>query len=108
MHLKLTEIFFLDIPLMDLDFTGFIITECGRKFKINVFDQLAVGVVECDDFLKDPTFIPSTFSLYKTYSDMYLLQVTSFNQENDTLDTIYRVLPETEVPIYLENCSYNI
>ena len=93
---------------MDLNFTGFIVTECGRRFKIDVFDQLAVGVVQCDKFLKDPTYIPSTFSLYKTITDLYLLQVTSFNDIDDTLVTTYKVLPETEVPVYLENCSYNI
>jgi hypothetical protein len=93
---------------MDLNFTGFIVTECGRRFKIDVFDQLAVGVVQCDEFLKDPTYIPSTFSLYKTITDLYLLQVTSFNDIDDTLVTTYKVLPETEVPVYLENCSYNI
>ena len=93
---------------MDIDFTGFIVTECGRRFKIDVFDQMAVGVVQCDDFLKDPTFIPSTFSLYKTITDLYLLQVTTFNLETDNLETTYKVLPETEVPLYLENCSYNI
>ncbi|GEO02925.1 hypothetical protein AAE02nite_05890 [Adhaeribacter aerolatus] len=93
---------------MNFDYTGLVVTECGRKLKIDLFDQLAVGVLECDDFLNNPSFIPSTFSVYKTSSGLYLLQTTSFNEENDTLDTTYKIIPESEVSVYLENCCYNI
>jgi hypothetical protein len=93
---------------MNLDYTGYVETECGRKLKIGMFDQLAVGVVECDDFLNNPSFIPSTFSVYKTSSGLYLLQITSFNEEEDTLDTSYKIIQEAEVSVYLENCLYNI
>ena len=93
---------------MNLDFTGLVETECGRKLRIDLFDQLAVGVVECDNYLNDPSFIPSTFSVFKTRSGLYLLQITSFNEDNDTLETTYKIIPEAEVAVYLENCSYNI
>ncbi len=93
---------------MDLDFTGYVVTECGRKLKINLFDQMAVGIVECEGFLKDPSFIPSTFSVYKTNSGLFLLQVTTFKEENDSLETTYKIILEEEVNLYLENCTYNI
>ena len=93
---------------MSLDYTEYVVTECGRKLKINLFDQMAVGVVECDEFLNNPSFIPSTFSVYKTSSELYILQITSFNEENETLETTYKIIPEEEVSVYLENCSYNI
>ncbi|KAA5541261.1 hypothetical protein [Adhaeribacter rhizoryzae] len=93
---------------MDINYTGLVVTECGRKLKIDLFDQLAVGVIECDNFLKDPSFIPSTFSVYKTASGLYLLQITSFNEQNDTLETTYKIIAEAEVPAYLENCFHNI
>lgn len=93
---------------MDLHFNGFIETDCGKRLRIDIFDQLAVGVVQCDNFLKDPTFIPSTFSLYKTITGLYLLQVTTFNLENDNLETSYRILTEAEAMGYLENCYTNI
>jgi len=93
---------------MNVDFTNLIITDCGKKYEIDIFDQLAVGVVECDSFLQDPYFIPSTFSLYKTKSDIYLLQITTFNEANDSLETSIKVLSEKEASNYLENCTYNI
>lgn len=91
---------------MDLDFTGFIETECGKKFKIDIFDQMAVGVVQCDNFLNDPSFIPSTFSLYKTITGLYLLETTSL--DGDTLVTKYKILPEQEAAVYLDNCYLNL
>lgn len=93
---------------MDLDFTNYIETNCGKRIRIDIFDQLAVGVVQCDSFLKDPTFIPSTFSIFKTITGLYLLQVTTFNQETEDLETSYDLLSETEALVYLENCYTNI
>jgi len=93
---------------MNLDYNGIIETDCGKRFRIDVFDQLAVGVIQCDNFLKDPSFIPSTFSLYKTFTGLYLLQVTVFNLESDNLETNYTILSEAEALVYLENCCTNI
>jgi hypothetical protein len=91
---------------MDLDFTGFIQTECGKKFKIDVFEQLAVGVIQAESFLNNPSYIPATFSLYKTITGLYLLETTSFEPEDENLKTTYKILPEVEAAAYLDNCAF--
>ncbi|WP_026461577.1 hypothetical protein [Adhaeribacter aquaticus] len=93
---------------MDLDFTGFIETECGKKFKIDIFDQLALGVLQSEKFLDDPSLVPTTFSLYKTITDLYLLEITRFDEEKDNLITTYKILSEAEAAPYLDNCYISI
>ena len=90
---------------MDLDFTGFIQTECGKKFKIDVFEQLAGGVIQSDNFLNNPSYIPSTFCLYKTITGLYLLQTTGFNAADNNQKTTYKLVSEAEAVPYLDNCA---
>ncbi len=89
---------------MDLDFTGFIQTECGKKFKIDIFEQLAGGIIQSDSFLNNPSYVPSTFCLYKAITGLYLLQTTRFDAEDQGLKTSYQLLSELEAAPYLDNC----
>lgn len=90
---------------MDLDFTGFVETECGKKFKLDVFEQLAIGVVQADNFLNEPNFVPATFSLYKTVTGLYLLETTRYNDAESSLNTSYKILSEDDAGVYLDNLS---
>jgi hypothetical protein len=90
---------------MDLDFSGFIQTECGRKFKLDVFEQLAAGVLQADHFLNNPGYVPATFALYKTITGLYLLQTTRLESGQQNLTTRYRLVPENEAAAYLDNCA---
>jgi len=92
---------------MDLDYTGFIQTECGKKFKMDVFEQLAGGVIQSDNFLNNPAYVPSTFCLYKTITGLYLLQTTQLDTENQDLKTSYKLVSEAEAAPYLDNCAIN-
>jgi hypothetical protein len=90
---------------MDLDYSGFIQTECGKKFKLDVFEQLAAGVVQADHFLSNPAYVPATFALYKTITGLYLLQTTRVDAGGQHLQTTYQLLPEKEAARYLDNCA---
>ena len=90
---------------MDLDFTGFIQTECGKKFKIDIFEQLAGGVIQSDNFLNNPSFVPATFCLYKTITGLYLLQTTWFDAADTSQKTTYNLISEAEAAPYLDNCA---
>lgn len=92
---------------MDLDYTGFIQTECGRRFKIDIFEQLAGGVIHSDAFLNNPSYVPSTFCLYKAITGLHLLQTTRFDAEDQSLKTSYQLLSEEEAAPYLDNCVIN-
>jgi len=90
---------------MDLDFTGFIQTECGKKFKIDIFEQLAGGVIQSDTFLNNPSYVPPTFCLYRAITGLYLLQTTRFDTDDESLKTSYKVISEAEAVPYLDNCA---
>jgi hypothetical protein len=90
---------------MDLDFSGFIQTECGKKFKIDVFEQLAAGVIQADNFLNNPAYVPATFALYNTITGLYLLETTRVEAGQLELKTTYKLLPESEAAGYLDNCA---
>jgi hypothetical protein len=90
---------------MDLDFSGFIETDCGKKFKLDVFEQLAFGVIQAYNFIKDPSYVPATFSLYKAITGLYLLETTRLEAGEQKLKTTYKVLPESEAAAYLDNCA---
>jgi len=92
---------------MDLDFTGFIQTECGKKFKIDIFEQLAGGVIQSDSFLNNPSYVPSTFCLFKAITGLYLLQITRFDAADQSQKTSYKLISEAEAVPYLDNCVIN-
>jgi UDP-glucose 6-dehydrogenase len=85
-----------------------ITTVCGRTFKIDMFEQLAVGIVRSEEFLRDQTYIPDTFAVYRTVSGVYLLETTTFRLVDMFLQTTYEILTEKEALKYLNNCMLDI
>ncbi|MDQ3291388.1 MAG: hypothetical protein M3Q05_08880 [Bacteroidota bacterium] len=88
--------------------SNFITTVCGQTFKIDMFEQLAVGVIGSDEFLQDQTYIPDTFAIYRTSSGVYLLETTTFRLIDMSLQTTYEILSEKEAVKYLDNCMLDI
>ncbi|QMU30996.1 hypothetical protein [Adhaeribacter radiodurans] len=88
--------------------SNFITTVCGQTFKIDRFEQVAVGVIESEKFIKDQTYIPDTFAVYRTGSGMYLLETTTFRLVDMSLQTTYEILTEKEAMKYLNNCMLDI
>lgn len=86
----------------------FITTICGQQFQLGLFEQLAVGVLHSDKFLKDPTYIPNTFAVYYTITGLYLLELTRFREFNQSLRTTYKVLSEEQASKYLNNCMLDV
>ncbi|MGV3503785.1 MAG: hypothetical protein ACO1O1_08755 [Adhaeribacter sp.] len=84
-----------------------ITTECGRQYVVDYLDQVALGIVDSDEFSRNALFIPPTYSLYKTVGQEYLLEITHFQPESHALQTSYRLIPETEAGAYLENGNLN-
>jgi hypothetical protein len=84
-----------------------ITTECGRQYVVDYLDQVALGIVHTDEFSRNPLFIPATYSLYKTVSPDFLLEVTHFQAATNSLETSYRLIPEAEAGVYLENGNMN-
>ncbi|WP_026462184.1 hypothetical protein [Adhaeribacter aquaticus] len=85
-----------------------ITTECGQQFIIDYLDQVALGIIDSKEYVPNSLFIPPTYSLYKTVNQDYLLEITHFNTKNHSLETTYRLLPETEATTYLENGNLNV
>jgi hypothetical protein len=85
-----------------------ITTLCGQQFTIDLFEQLAVGVIQSDKFLKDPTYIPNTFAVYHTCNGLYLLELTRFRQSDQSLKTVYKILSEAQATKYLNNCMLDL
>lgn len=84
-----------------------ITTECGRQYVVDYLDQVALGIVAGDEFTRNPLFIPPTYSLYRTVGQEYLLEITRVQRKTNSLKTSYRLIPESEAGIYLENGSLN-
>jgi hypothetical protein len=84
-----------------------ITTECGRQYVVDYLDQVALGIVHSEAFTQNPLFIPPTYSLYKTVSADFLLEITHFQPTTNSLKTSYRLIPESEAGVYLENGNLN-
>jgi hypothetical protein len=84
-----------------------ITTECGRQYVVDYLDQVALGIINTDEFSRNPLFIPPTYSLYKTVNQDYLLEITHFQRKTNSLKTSDRLIPEAEAGIYLENGNLN-
>ncbi len=89
-------------------FSTLITTVCGQELTIDVFEQLAVGVMQSEKFLEDPSYVPDTFAIYHTMSGMYLLELTTFSPSDLSLETIYQKLSENEAVKYLDNCMLDM
>jgi hypothetical protein len=86
-----------------------ITTNCGRHYVIDHLDQVALGIVNNTSTTSNPAFIPTTYSVYKTVIDQeYLLEITQYDNDEDTLDTTYSVITEEEALPYLDNGTANI
>lgn len=91
-----------------MELSTLITTTCGQKFIIDKFEQLAVGVVQSDKFLKDPSYIPDTFAVYQMVSGVYLLELTTFHVQDLSLETTYQKLSENQAVQYLDNCMLDL
>lgn len=93
--------------MADKNNLNLITTECGRQYVVDYLDQIALGIVTTDEFTRNHLFIPPTYSLYKTVGQDYLLEITHFQRKTNSLKTSYRLIPESEAGIYLENGTLN-
>ncbi len=91
-----------------MQFSNLITTTCGHTFQIDMFEQLAVGIIQSGNFLEDQTYIPDTFAVYHTASNTYLLEKTIFKQEDMSLETSYQILTENQAAKYLDNCLLDL
>ena len=85
-----------------------ITTTCGHSFQIDMFEQLAVGIIQSDRFLEDQSYIPDTFAVYHTASNTYLIEKTTFKQEDISLETSYQIITEGQAAKYLDNCLLDL
>ena len=83
-------------------------TECGKQYIVDLLDQVALGIVDSEEFKQNSLFIPPTFSLYKTVSEEYLLEITHYNPKINSLSTRYQLISEDEADYYLANGSMNV
>lgn len=75
-----------------------IMTIDGRSLLVSYLDQVAIGIFEPE---AKASLIPKTYSLYKVHGKVYVLEITTYRQEDDNLLTTYQVLPEKEAEKYL-------
>lgn len=95
--------------MKETTYLNLITTTCGRHYVIDHLDQVALGIVSDTNAASNPAFIPTTYSVYKTVVDNeYLLEITQYDNDEDTLDTTYRVISEEEALPYLDNGNANI
>jgi hypothetical protein len=85
-----------------------ITTDCGQQYVIDFLDQVALGIIDSAEYTGNSLFIPPTFSLYKTVSGEYLLEITQFNTTTHLLETSYKLIDEREATPFLENGTLNV
>ncbi|QMU30102.1 hypothetical protein [Adhaeribacter radiodurans] len=86
-----------------------ITTDSGELYVVDHLDQVALGILANDDATSNPAFIPTTYSVYRTVMENeYLLEITKYNSDEDTLNTTYKLIPEEEVTPYLDNGNHNV
>jgi hypothetical protein len=78
-----------------------IITTCGREYMVSYLDQLLIGTFERENDTGDAPYIPSTYALYQTLSNVYILEVTIYEPEKNNLLTTYQLLPENEAARFI-------
>ncbi|RDC65885.1 hypothetical protein [Adhaeribacter pallidiroseus] len=91
-----------------MQFSNVVTTTCGHTFQIDMFEQLAVGIIPSENLVKDQSYIPDTFAVYHTASDTYLLEKTIFKLEDMSLETSYQILTENQAVKYLDNCLLDL
>lgn len=85
-----------------------ITTDCGKQYVIDFLDQVALGIIDSEEFAHNSLFIPPTYSLYKTVSEDYLLEITHYNPKTNALATTYKVVAGADAATYLENGNLNV
>jgi hypothetical protein len=70
----------------------------GRSLMVSFLDQVAIGIYEPESVVST---IPKTFALYKVHGKIFVLEITTYQQEDDDLVTTYQVLPETEAEKFI-------
>ncbi len=86
-----------------------ITTDCGQQYVIDHLDQVALGILTNEGTTSNPAFIPTTYSVYKTVNETeYLLEVTQYDSDQDTLETTYKLISEEEAVPYLDNGNQNV
>lgn len=95
--------------MKETTFLNLITTTCGRHYVIDHLDQVALGIVNNNTSDSNPAFIPTTYSVYKTVvEDEYLLEITQYNSDEDSLHTSYQVISEEEALPYFDNGTSNL
>jgi hypothetical protein len=94
--------------MIDKNTLNLITTECGKQYVVDFLDQVALGIVDSEEFKQNSLFIPPTFSLYKTVSQEYLLEITHYNPKTNGLSTRYKLISENEAASYLESGNMNV
>ncbi|QNF31638.1 hypothetical protein HUW51_02445 [Adhaeribacter swui] len=95
--------------MKETTFLNLITTNTGQQYVIDHLDQVALGIVSNTSATSNPAFIPTTYSVYKTIiADEYLLEITQYNSDEDTLHTSYQVISEEEALPYLDNGNTNM
>lgn len=86
-----------------------ITTECGKQYVVDFLDQVALGIIDsAEEYTGNALFIPPTYSLYKTVSEEYLLEITQFNTTTHLLETSYKIIDGREAAPFLENGTLNV
>lgn len=94
--------------MVDKNNLNLITTACGKQYVIDFLDQVALGIVDSEEFKQNTLFIPPTFSLYKTVSEEYLLEITHYNPKTNSLSTRYQLISDEEANSYLAKGSMNV
>lgn len=94
--------------MADMNNLNLITTECGKQYVIDFLDQVALGIVDSEEFKQNSLYIPPTYSLYKTISDEYLLEITHYHSQSNSLKTKYQLLSSEDAGSYLEKGSLNV
>lgn len=94
--------------MVDKKNLNLVTTECGKQYVIDYLDQVALGILDSEEFKQNALFIPPTFSLYKTVSEEYLLEITHFNTKTNSLSTRYQLIAKSKADTYLANGGMNV
>jgi len=85
-----------------------ITTECGQQYVLDFLDQVALGIIDSEEYKHNSLFIPPTYSLYKTVADEYILEITHYHSKSNSLKTQYQIISNEEADTYLEKGTLNV
>jgi len=94
--------------MADMNNLNLITTECGKHYVLDFLDQVALGIIDSEEYKQNSLFIPPTYSLYKTITDEYILEITHYHSKSNSLKTRYQVISNEEADTYLEKGTLNV